>query len=140
VLDLKGFTIMLDTVYPNFYYTGISVQRSNVTIRNGTIRNFNEGINVGPPGNVGSLSGIVVDHLTFNNADETHVAFFQVSSSSVTNCSFQGFAQAAIYDYQSQPTNCSKNRFDGNQRSLLSILFPPGPEFMDQCKFVSQGD
>lgn len=138
VLDLRGFTIMLCANYPNYYYTGISVQRSNVTIRNGTIKNFNDPINVCPPGNVGYLSGIVVDHVTFTGADETHIAFFQVKSSSVSNCCFQGVAQAAIYDYQSQPTNCIKNTFDGNQRSVLSIVFPPGPVLLEQAKFATQ--
>jgi hypothetical protein len=30
VLDLKGFTMMLAVPYPNFFYTAINIERSNV--------------------------------------------------------------------------------------------------------------
>jgi Right handed beta helix region len=135
VLDLKGFTLMLATLYPNFGYTAINIRRSNVTIRNGTIQNFNAAINVSPPGS-GYLSNVLVQNVTFSNVDGTHIDFVQVNSSVITNCTFLGFAQAAIVDSSSQTTNLfSKNRFDGNQRAVLSILFVARPAFLEQCRF-----
>jgi hypothetical protein len=77
-----------------------------------------------------------VQNVTFNNMDGTHISFTQVNSSVVANCTFLGFAEAAIYDSKSEPTNCSKNRFDGNQRAILTVQFVPGPVFLEQCKFT----
>jgi hypothetical protein len=135
VLDLKGFTLGSVPLSLAFE-TAINVQRSNVTIRNGTIQNFNAGINVSPPGSSGYLSNILVQNVTFRNIDGTHVDFVQVNSSVITNCTFLGFAQAAIVDSSSQTTNLfSKNRFDGNQRAILSVLFVARPVFLEQCRF-----
>jgi hypothetical protein len=138
VLDLKGFTLMMGVAYPNFAYTGINIRKSNVTVRNGTILNFNNGINVAPPGS-GYLSNVLVQNVTFNNLDGTHIDFIAVNSSVITNCTFIGFAQAAIYDHGSQTANrFSENRFDGNQRAILSVLFLGGPVVLEQCSFDAQ--
>lgn len=127
ILDLKGFTLS---------NAGVTIQGSNVTVRNGTLSG--SGISACPAFNVGTLSGIVVDRVTLSNIEGTQIDLCQITSSSVTNCSFLGFAQAAIYDHESQPTNCSRNKFDGKQNMMLSVIYPPGPVMLQQATFVTQ--
>jgi len=137
VLDLKGYLLTIGPLGPvGPFITGISVQSSNVTIRNGTIQNFNAGINVTPLGNVGYLSNVDVQNVTFSNIDGTQICFDQVNASVISNCTFLGFAQVAIEDSSSQTGNrFNQNTFDGKQRAPLYVLLPAGPLVLDQCRF-----
>lgn len=137
VLDLKGFTLSMPSLLPNYQYTGISIQRGTATVRNGTIRNFNEGINASPADGT-FLANITIQNLTFSNMDGTHIDLYRVTSSSVTNCVFTDFAQACIVDYNSEPSYLSKNRFDGKQIQILAILYPLSPVMLQQATFVTQ--
>jgi Right handed beta helix region len=144
VLDLKGYSLTIGSLGSDSpFITGITVQSSNVTIRNGTIANFNAGINVSPPVSglsySGYLSNILVENVTFSNVNGTHVDFIQVNSSEISNCTFLGFAQAAIEDTSSQTGNrFTDNTFDGNQRAPLSVLFLAGPAVLKHCHFEVQ--
>jgi hypothetical protein len=127
LLDLKHFTLA---------NAGITIQGNDVIVKNGTIAGI--GVLAYPTGDIGTVSGITIDHVTFNDVSGTTIGFFYINASSVTYCSFYGPTEAGIYDYKSQPTNCVKNRFDGKQNIIMTVVYPPNPVVMEQAKFVPQ--
>ena len=98
VIDMRGFTLsgseMVDfpangyfTVYP----TGILIQSSNVTVQNGKINEFWNGIVanaivVGYP--TVNFTGIDLENITFNGAGNDGTYFNHVNNSVVRNCSY----------------------------------------------------
>ena len=88
-----------------------SANTAPITIRNGTIQNFNVGINVGPALNGGPLNGyfsnIRISNIFFFS-DGEGVNFYKTNSSTVSYCVFTNVS-IGIGDSQSQGGNTYVN-------------------------------
>jgi hypothetical protein len=98
VIDMRGFTLsgggMVDFPADNYFTvdpTGILIQSSNVTVLNGTIHGFWNGVTAnataaGYP--TVYLSGIDIEGITFSQADNDGTYLNHVNNSVVRNCQF----------------------------------------------------
>jgi hypothetical protein len=120
VIDLNGHTL---STSPNAQQSdGITVQRGNVTIKNGTLQNFAAGVVVfHPPRNFGTMFNINVENVTFQNISGINVSFQTVGASRVSNCTFNGQGQYGIFDDESAPTVQWHNKFDPRIFNVLVI-------------------
>lgn len=99
VIDMRGFTLEGQTRYhfpeKDYFPTGILIQSNNVTVINGTIEGFWNGVIAS--GIVGTwngsvyvptifLTGIDLEGLTFSGTDNDGSAFDYVNNSIVRNC------------------------------------------------------
>jgi hypothetical protein len=147
ILDLKGYAI-LNTYQTPLGSTGSSTAvliphsatTNNVTVRNGTIRNFQYGVLTENRTSSPQLfiNNVQINQMNFITPFASYgVLFEQANSSSVTNCTF---VQSYIDDEQSQGGNrysnnslldCSmlvKNFLDPNDPSSIPLV-------LDGCHF-----
>jgi hypothetical protein len=116
ILDLKGYTILNTYQAPpasGGASTGVEILHgpttNNVTVRNGTIKNFYNGVN---SVNLTAtyylyISNVQINQMVFTSTFLSKgVVFQETNSSSVTNCTF---VQSNIVDYQSQGGNRYSN-------------------------------
>jgi hypothetical protein len=98
VIDMRGFTLEGQTRYhfpeKDYFPTGIMIQSNNVTVINGTIQGFWNGViaSGGPTVAYGLpttyLTGIDLEGLKFAGTDNDGSAFSYVNNSIVRNCSY----------------------------------------------------
>jgi hypothetical protein len=110
VIDMRGFTISGSTQYDfpadNYFTvdpTGILIQSSNVTVQNGTISGFWNGI-VASGSTVAYLTGIDLEGITFYQSDNDGSEFTYVNNSIVRNCQYIR-NYAGLYDDGTQTGN-----------------------------------
>jgi hypothetical protein len=144
VLDLNGFAIMGD-VTPGSYciIVGGAPVSSPITIKNGTIQNFNYGIYAN------NLTNLTVNKIyfminilrPFAQSSPTGIEFQTVSSSTISNCVFTNYyynAAIAISDTNSNGGNRYSNDsfVDVVTPLAISIAQSPKPSFLiKDCKF-----
>jgi hypothetical protein len=131
VLDLGGFTILSNNGGTSS--GGVSVPAnptgSSITIRNGTIQGFYDGIQVQTGSATGYVSNIHIEKINLSNSRWAGVEFFQVNSSSIIDCSVtapggsgSAVSQWGIRDLSSEGGNRYVNiSFDGNQFITLEV-------------------
>jgi len=142
VLNLNGFSILWN---PNQGAVGAdngigilntTSPKTVITIKNGTIGGQDEGfwtgivVNQNPPNttNTTYLANVTIDNVTFSAERWSDVELFQVSASTVSNCTFNGLipgeseVQYGIQDVGSQGGNHYINdKFDGGQTYTLAV-------------------
>jgi parallel beta-helix repeat protein len=131
VVDLKGFTITSDVADSKacvLIRDGTGTYP--ITIRNGTITMFANGINDF------EVSNITIKNVIFNQ-DQTGVAFNQfVSSSTVSNCTFNS-CDFGIYDYVSPGGNSyNNNTFVKTTPLYIESYCCSTPLILDRCQFA----
>jgi hypothetical protein len=136
VVDLRGHTI---TGPGGDSGIGIlvgpsSTNASSITVRNGTVQNFGNGVAVQALGNA-YLSNVYVEKITFTNIPVECVLFQHVNSSTISGCIFNGTTQYGILDANSQGGNrYSNNTFDGKQLFML-LVYTGNPSVLEHCNF-----
>ena len=138
VVDLKGFTI----TGPGSSSFGVTVGFTSygvanaypITIRNGTIKNFEYGVSAY---NQANLSDITVNNIVFDisstgTAVGYDINFLYVNSSTISNCTFND-ATYGIADYSSAGGNgYNNNTFVGN---VYPLIVEGGPITLNHCQF-----
>jgi hypothetical protein len=140
ILDLKGFTLTGNVANDTagvVIFGGIGTYP--ITIRNGTITTFANGINAGGQDvfNGTSISNITVKSVTFNQ-DQTGVSFHQfVNSSAVSNCTFNSCGSGIIDSQSIGGNSYNNNTFGVNAVALIvdtySDLTAP---VLNRCQFA----
>jgi hypothetical protein len=137
VVDLKGFTIMgpgSNSFGVTIGYISSGMSNAHpITIRNGTIRNFQYGVFAST---LTTLSNITVNDIVFDiistgAAVGQGVNFFNVDSSTISNCAFNE-ATYGIQDYASGGGNLYDND------TFLHNVFPlvvEGSLMLKHCQF-----
>lgn len=100
-LDLNGFVV----TGPAVVYAGVFVSGSftNVTVRNGAIKGWIEGVRV-----IGQAAqNIVLEHLNISDSSGYGI---DCNGATVTACSITGTANTGIYAANSRIQNCAVNR------------------------------
>jgi hypothetical protein len=126
ILDLEGYTM---TVGDQDTARGVAILSnptgSSITIQNGTFQNFWVVIDVNPNALAQTppyISNVHIENINFNYNRYNDVSFFNVNSSSVTDCTFLAGITVAIQDYYSQTGNRYANdSFNINNSVALSI-------------------
>ena len=94
-IDLRGFSLSGPAVQyvngepTNSTATGISIQSSNVTIKNGSIAGFYNSILATNPNPGPFLTEIDLEKLVFSGADDYSVNFNAVNNSVIRHCDFR---------------------------------------------------
>jgi hypothetical protein len=135
IIDLKGFTITSDvgTDYKACVY--IVGGANAITMRNGSITMFEEGIYAN------GVSNVTVNKINFDQ-DVYGVFFEDVTTSLVNNCGFNSSNSGpryGIYDYQTLGGNSYSNNSFVNCEDPLSIVAVPQnptPLVLDHCQFA----
>jgi hypothetical protein len=141
IIDLKGFTLTSDV--PTEFKPCVSISGSTglypITIRNGTITMFEQGVfDSGVP-------NVTVNNVNFNQ-DVVGVDFRFVTGSTVNNCHFTvvgsnigGAAPYGISDYQTPGGNSyNNNTFVGifSPLYVVSVFNSTTPLMLDRCQFA----
>jgi parallel beta-helix repeat protein len=144
ILDLKGHTLTGGGFYSLAVGIGIfdgstKANTHSITIQNGTVQNFGYGV-------WAEISGVILTNITVNsiafhisqtpNDTSTGILFSQVSSSTISNCTFFS-ADNGITDRASTGGNTySNNTFNlGGGNCLLVSGQNNGPEVLTNCHF-----
>jgi len=153
-LDLKGYTI----TGPGGQTTGVAIALQNskypILVRNGTFKNFGYGVVVEPGTSASTyLHDITVDKIVFSitsdpsNVYSTGVSFYQVSSSAVTNCTFNGGVYGIVDANTAGNNSYTNDTFLGTSQ-VLSVTGPdigsfapyaPTPIILNHCGFEVHG-
>lgn len=150
VLDLKGFTLTGSGsgLAVDIYTNGPGTQYP-ITIQNGTISNFSNGISANgtepPPPGQGHLFDITINNIVFNISNDTTtyhygITFTRVDSSIISNCTFSGgVLDYGIWDVFSNGGNTYKNDTFTNIDFQLFVENFGGniPTILNSCQFVS---
>jgi len=132
ILDLKGFTL---TGVPTDSTACVSMSGGAglypITIRNGTIMSFNEGIAATSVSNI-TVKNVIFDQNAFG------VFFDLVDTSTILDCTFNSNING-IYDLQSTGGNSyNNNTFGvGGTRALYVQTLPQTPLVLDRCDFAA---
>jgi Right handed beta helix region len=139
MVDLRGFTITSDG-----NSTGVSISGSTglypITIRNGTIKKFSNGVLTNFASN-DSESNISVKNIIFEE-NILGVGFKFVNLSTVANCTFKDMSPYGISDYQSiGGNNYINNMFVGSGLALYVQsqfqTYGGTPLVLDRCDFAA---
>jgi hypothetical protein len=147
VIDLKGFTLTGSGAASNTVGVGIGVFANSsvsntypVTVRNGTLRNFGFGVWAELDGVGVTVTDLTVNNLTFtvdppDGGNGHGIAFREVSSSTVSNCTFNS-GNVGISDIESQGGNTYNNNIFKNCRGPLAIDTGDSSSLiLDHCQF-----
>jgi hypothetical protein len=108
VIDMRGFTLQGQTRYhfpaSDYFPTGILIQSSNVTVINGTILGFWNGVVAPATYPITYLTGIDLESILFDSSDNDGSSFNYVNNSVVRNCQYV-YNYAGISDWYSQTGN-----------------------------------
>jgi hypothetical protein len=137
VVDLNGFTIMGPGsnsfgVTIGYISSGIS-NAHPITIRNGTIRNFQYGVFASTLTTLSdiTLNDVVFDIISTGAAVGQGVNFFNVDSSTISNCAFNE-ATYGIQDYASNGGNLYNN--DTFSHNVFPLVVE-GSVTLKHCQF-----
>lgn len=153
-LNLKGFTI----TGPGGQTTGVAIALQNssfpISVRNGQFSNFGYGVVVEPVTSVSTYQhDITIDKIVFSitsdpsNVYSTGVSFYQTSSSTVSNCTFNGGVYG-IVDANTAGNNTYTNDTFLGTSQVLSVTGPdigsfapyaPTPFVLHYCGFGVRG-
>jgi hypothetical protein len=131
ILDLKGFSL---TAAPSESTVCVSISEGTglcpVTIHDGTIMNFNEGIAATFVSNI-TVKNVIFDQNAFG------VYFYLVDTSTILNCSFNSNING-IYDLQSTGGNIyNNNTFGVGGTRALYVQASGTPLVLDRCDFAA---
>jgi hypothetical protein len=128
VIDMRGFTLQGQTRYHfptnDVFPTGVMIHSNNVTVINGTIEGFWNGVIASSSTTYPTtyLTGIDLEGLTFAGTDNDGSAFSYVNNSIVRNCSYVN-NYAGIDDSGSMTGNTYINdKVVGSQNPQWSFL------------------
>jgi hypothetical protein len=130
VLDLGGFTIQPNPNVGSILVAGVAVlanpTASKITIQNGSIYAFWNGIAVNPNTSTQStiyVANVHIQNINFNYNLFVNVAFNQTNNSSLADCVFLGGTLTGIQDAYSQTGNHFSNiSFNIGQNTAIQII------------------
>jgi Right handed beta helix region len=139
VLDLKGFTITGNNTNSCILFTSGGTNLYPVTIRNGTITKFFNGVITNA--NTGNFSNITINHIVFDQ-NIAGVDFAFTNSSTVSNCTFKSMSPYGILDYQSTGGNSYNNIIFVGSGAPLYVqsqfqTYGGSPLVLDRCDFAA---
>jgi hypothetical protein len=140
VLDLNGFTLTGNGVFSTgvtIGYNAPSPNTDSITIRNGTLTNFGYGVITFNSG--GFFSDVTVKDIVFNPSPPQinggcGIKFFQVNSSTVNHCIFNG-AYQGILDQSSLGGNSYNDNTFNNAGYAVVLGGGESTIVLDRCQF-----
>jgi hypothetical protein len=132
IVDLKGFTITGPVSFGYGVYIGENkiATAYPITIRNGTIKNFQYGVWAGGQGDV-TINKLIFFLSPSLDTYVTGIAFESVNSSAIHNCTFDvdGPTNGTTYGIEDH-TSAGGNSYNNN--AFLNVEFPILAEGRDQ--------